>query len=136
MNKEQDYEFDHLQRFLLYKAMLAVEPRMWTREHHMLKMMINSFTINATIFTVYKIYYKLYNPSIGFVESLMTSNKMKVWFLATALLNYGTYYFNNKLLDKVVYHNYYSHLSSKDFYMMYESMMRNHKMKNMAKDFL
>lgn len=132
INKKQifpdQYKINFLQRFQMYKEMKEIESRIWTREHHMMKMLSISFGTNFSIYGIYKIYYNFYNPCIGFINSLSNSHKMKLILFSVVAVDSLIFYFNSYYIHQMVYRNYYSKISNKDFYQMYESMKTKYTM--------
>jgi len=120
---QKEFEIDRSKRFEMYKQLVKLEPRMWTKNHHLIRMFTNSLTINMTIFAIYKIYYKYYMPDIGLVGSILQSNKMKIMISSIFIINGLLFYFNYSILHELIYESYYSHLTNKDFYIMYENMI-------------
>jgi hypothetical protein len=116
------FRINFLQRFQMYREMKEIEPRMWTREHHLMKMLSISFGINFTIYGIYKSYYSFYNPSIGFMDSFLNSHKMKFILFSVVTVDFLIFYFNSNYIHQMIYRDYYSTISNKDFYQMYEGM--------------
>jgi hypothetical protein len=119
-----------LRRYNLYKELCLIEPRMWTKNHHLLHMLTNTFIFNFTIFGIYKIYYKLYDPEVGMIETLMRSNRFKIFIIGIITTNISLVYLNYIYLPKYVYEEYYSQLTNDEFYEMYHNLKLSYNLKN------
>lgn len=120
--------YDHDLRFRLYKEMRNFEPRMWTRNHHLIRMATNCFVVNFTIYGIYNIYFNHYDSQVGFAESLFRSHRMKLWLFSIFALGGVLINFNYNVLDTMIYNSYYSEINDKDYYLMYEDLIRSKKM--------
>jgi hypothetical protein len=116
-------------RFSLYKDMLRYEPRIWTKNHHLIRLWTNTFTINFTIYCAYKIYYKFYNKNVGFLISLKNSHKMKFVIISMLVIDSFLIYLNYFKLDEHIYDRYYSNISDEDYLKMHESIVTVKKLK-------
>jgi len=121
------------QRFNMYKEMKSVEPRVWRKEHHLARLFTTIFAVNSSLYLMFKIYYRYYNPSLGFFESLIACHRMKMAFGLIIAIDYSAYLFNRDWLHQKVYSDYYSSLSDVDYYAMYESLIKMTKMKEINK---
>ena len=116
-------------RIIMYKEMRYIEPRMWTKEHHWIRMASIVFGMNFTIYGLWNFYYKFYVPSIGFFDSVMRSNKAKILLSSIVFLNVGVYYLNTYLLHERVYREFYEKLTDEEFFEMYRSLLSKSKNK-------
>lgn len=116
-------------RFSLYKDMLRNEPRIWTRNHHLIRLWTNTFTINFTIYCAYKVYYKFYDKNLGFLISFKNSHKMKFVLISMLLFDSFLIYLNYFKLDDYIYERYYSNISDEDYLKMHESIVTVKKLK-------
>ena len=79
LNKHKDeFRLDDLTRFLMYREMKELEPRIWTRDHHAITMPSICYPVNFTICGAHK----FYNPSIVIFDSFLASNKIKILFFS------------------------------------------------------
>lgn len=122
MSNNLEYQIDYSTRFKYYKELKEMEPRIWTRNHHSVRMLTNCCIINLTMYGLFKIYYTYYIPEHGLLKSMLISNKMKILLISLFAVDCSLYYFNYAKLDEMIYGSYYSHLTNKEFYEMYESV--------------
>ena len=110
-------------RLTLYKSMLKHEPRIWTRNHHLIRLWTNTFTVNFSIYCLYKIYYNYYNKSLGFFDSIKNSHKIKLLLITMILVDASLIYLNYFKLHDYVYGRYYSHIPDIEYLGMYDSIV-------------
>lgn len=124
------FNLGYLKRFSMYYEMLTIEPRIWNREHHFYKLTSISFAINTTLICLYKCYYSYYSPALGFFDSLLKYQRMKALIAFAFGLDLLVYKFNSQYLHKMIYDNFYSDVPNKEYYEMYEEIMRKSRLKN------
>ena len=75
-------------------------------------------------------YYKYYNKNEGLLNSFASSNRMKLLFLSTILVDSLLIYLNYVKLDEYVYDRYYSEISDENFIKMHDTLVTRKKLKN------
>jgi hypothetical protein len=115
-------------RMAMYRELKSIEPRMWTREHYLIKTGLTIFALNFSLYGLWTIYYKHYRSEYKFFGSISRSTMAKLWLTSMFMLNSFVLYFNTFLIHDIVYSKHYEHLSDNDFFSMYESLvLKNEK---------
>ena len=127
INKEEksrifQFNFSDSIRVKLYKEMKYIEPRIWSREHHLMRMLSLAFSVNFTIYSLWRIYY-----NTNYLSKFLNR---KIWILTMLIVNTSVFYFNIFLIHKLAYDEYYKDLTDEEFYSMYESLVFSQKKKN------
>jgi hypothetical protein len=110
-------------RMAMYREMKSIEPRMWTREHYILKAALTVLAVNFSIYNLWTIYYKHYNTHYKYFGSISRSVSAKIWLSSIVLANSFVLYINMFLIHDIVYSQHYKYLSDEDFFSMYESLI-------------
>jgi hypothetical protein len=119
-------------RMAMYRELKSIEPRMWTREHYLIKTGLTIFAVNFSLYGLWTIYYKHYRTEYKFVGSISCSTMAKLLLFGMFILNSFVLYFNTILIHDIVYSKHYEHLSDNDFFSMYESLLlKNEKNKRL-----
>ena len=118
-------------RYRMYRELLRKQPETWTKEIHAIRIFTNIFTVGFNMAMMYKIYYNHFNPRLPFSYN-MGRGMFSGMVFALILGNVGLIYCNYFLLHKLVYLNYYSFLSDRDFSDLYHHVVtRDNLLKNM-----
>jgi hypothetical protein len=124
-----NFNFAFMDRFLMYKEMTKYEPRMWTKNHHIIYVGTNIFMATFFIYSFIKIYYSY---SFGFVENIKVSSKNKFLLASTLIILPLGYLVNNKYLDHFIYDKYYNSdlVTDSEFLKMYDELVSVKKLKD------
>jgi hypothetical protein len=116
-------------RYKMYKDMLTYDARIWRQEHHIAKVFINVAVGNITLYTLYKLYYHIYDPKYPFTYSLVKPKFIKTVLLVT-LVNSSLIYLNYNYLPRVIYEEFYDKqiVNDMEFLDLYDHIVTKQKL--------
>lgn len=98
---------DRSTRFKMYKDISFIEPNVWTNNHHIIRITLNSLAINIIIYNIFKLNKYQSYKTLTFYKA---RNNYKNSFMLVGSVITITFieYLNYVCLDNYIYNNYYS----------------------------